>query len=440
MTCSLESSGVFDGSGSEQTKITSLQPKDSAPVSSWGRFGQDEDGLDDSLLELSEGEEDDGHFNYTEEEIQELLKDDDSLSEQSLGELQKDAGGDTEKLGSSSCASLDAPQVINVLGSLGPRAGPASVYKLPHINTPASHAPTLTKSRSRHFVPEKSPLKVTVVPPFNTTVCDDMLGPKKTEFSSKDGYSNADCLGSPSFLEEDVSKEDHGQNDGRLCTKETSCTCSVWEGPQPCKASPPQGAPGAGDPRCEESLPVVSPTLEQPHRPEVALSSRNGGHKLGDTSRFPAVQSTKRVRLDKDSEKKEGYERRLGKVIPLLQAKARSKIQIFSQTELEQKKQIYLKNVIAHLKNPLESNQGTLGELYALMDQVADVEYQMQNQRWQHPSDLTMRNYPRFRQKPLQRYSLTQWVDRNLRSHRRFEGLADQFQHKHPPVVSSPHL
>ncbi|XP_074161492.1 S100P-binding protein isoform X1 [Sminthopsis crassicaudata] len=424
MTCSLESSGGFNGSRSEQTKITSLLPKDNVPISSWGRFGLDEDGLDDSLLELSEGEEDDGHFSYTEEEIQELLKDDDSLNEQSLGGVRKDTGGDPEKLGSCSCVSFDSPQDINVLCSLGPRAGPASIHKLPHISTPASHTPT-----SRHFVPEKSLLKITVVPPFNTTVCDDVLGPKKTEFSSKDGSSNAYYS-----LKKDVRKEDHGQNNGKFCTKETSSTCSVWEGPQPHKADPSQGAPRASGPSCEESVPMASPTLEQSQRQEVVLSSGNGGHKLGDAS----VHSTKLVRLDMDSEQKEGYERRLGKVIPLLQARARSKIQTFSQTELEQKKQIYLKNVIAHLKHPLESNQGTLGEFYALMDQVANVEYHMQHQRWQHPSDLTMRNYPRFRQKPLLRYSLTQWVDRNLRSHRRFQGLADQFQR--PPVVSSPHL
>ncbi|XP_044527372.1 S100P-binding protein [Gracilinanus agilis] len=438
MTCSLDSSGGFDASGPEQTKITALLPKDSDPVSSWGRFGQDDDGLDDSLLELSEGEEDDGHFSYTEEEIQELLKDDDSLNEQSLGGLRKDAGGQTEKLGSCSGISFDSPQDINVLCSVGPRAGPASIHNLPQINIPTRHAPTPTKSPSRHFVSEKNLLKITVVPPFNTTVCD-AFGPKETESSSKDGSSNADCLGTPSSLGKDGNREGHGQNDGKICTKEISSSCSVWEGTPPPKAGPPQGSPRANASNCEESVPVASPTLE-PTRPDVALPSGNDGHKLGDTARPPAVQSssTKPVKLDKDSKKKEGYERRLGKVIPLQLAKARSKIQTFSKTELEQKKQIYLKNVIAHLKNPLESNQGALGELCALMDQVANGEYQKQNQRWQHPSDLTMRNYPRFRQKPLQRYSLTQWVDRNLRSHRRFQGLADQFQHT--PVVSSPHL
>lgn len=64
---------------------------------------------------------------------------------------------------------------------------------------------------------------------------------------------------------------------------------------------------------------------------------------------------------------------------------------------------------------------GALGELCTLMDQV----HHMQNQKWQHPSDLTRRNYARFRQKSLQRYSLTQWVDRNMRSHHRFQRLPD---------------
>lgn len=54
----------------------------------------DEDGLDDFLLELLEGEEDDGDVNYIEEEIDVLLKEDDLLYEQFFGE---DDGGYVEK-------------------------------------------------------------------------------------------------------------------------------------------------------------------------------------------------------------------------------------------------------------------------------------------------------------------------------------------------------
>ncbi|EDL76134.1 rCG62915 [Rattus norvegicus] len=66
MTCSLLPS--------EQSSGTSFLPKDNASFS-WG--SSDEDELDNSLLEFSDGEEDDGHFSFAEEEIEMLLKDDD---------------------------------------------------------------------------------------------------------------------------------------------------------------------------------------------------------------------------------------------------------------------------------------------------------------------------------------------------------------------------
>ena len=65
---------------SEQSSGTSLLPKDNAPFS-WDSL--DEDGLDDSLLELSDGK-DDGHFSFMEEEIQEILKEDDLSNEHSF--------------------------------------------------------------------------------------------------------------------------------------------------------------------------------------------------------------------------------------------------------------------------------------------------------------------------------------------------------------------
>lgn len=50
----------------------------------WGFL--DEDGLDDFLLELFDGEEDDGYFSFTEEEIQEFLKNDDVFDDDLLDE------------------------------------------------------------------------------------------------------------------------------------------------------------------------------------------------------------------------------------------------------------------------------------------------------------------------------------------------------------------
>ncbi|XP_034358159.1 S100P-binding protein isoform X6 [Arvicanthis niloticus] len=316
MTCSLLPS--------EQSSGTSFLPKDSASFS-WG--SSDEDELNDSLLEFSDGEEDDGHFSFTEEEIERLLKDDD--------------GGHNEYRSRKSQILPDTPQE-NSLYSLGSSAETPGFLKLPQL------------------------------------ICDPVLDKDKID-SSKETEK-------PASLREQTREDDLHPNENKRCTE-------------------PEG---------------ISNHSEVPNR------KNSGSHKSGCEVRIPVVSSSSnRHAFDKDSGEAKG-ERRLGKVIPVLQTRTR----MFSQSDLEKQKDIYLSKVIAHIEDPGDSNQGTLGELDALMDQV-----HMQNPDWQHPSDLTTRNYARFRQRPLQRYSLSQWVDRNKRSHHRFQRLPD---FSYSPYVS-PH-
>lgn len=351
MTCSLLPS--------EQSSGASFLPKSNASFP-WGSL--DEDELDDSLLEFSDGEEDDGHFSFTEEEIEMLLKDDD--------------GGHNEYRPRKSQILPDIPQE-NSLYSLGPAAETPGFLKLPQLSTSVGHGPTPSKSLNRHFVLEKNLIKVTVVAPFNPTVCDPVLDKDKID-SSKETEN-------PASLREQTREDDPQPNESKRCTE-------------------PEG---------------ISNHSEVPNR------KNSGSHKSGCEVRIPVVSSSSnRHAFDKDSGEAKG-ERRLGKVIPVLQTRTR----MFSQSELEKQKDIYLSKVIAHIEDPGDSNQGTLGELDALMDQV-----HMQHPDWQHPSDLTTRNYARFRQRPLQRYSLSQWVDRNKRSHHRFQRLPD---FSYSPYVSS---
>ncbi|XP_029395500.1 S100P-binding protein isoform X2 [Mus pahari] len=351
MTCSLLPS--------EQSSGTSFLPKDNASFS-WG--SSDEDELDDSLLEFSDGEEDDGHFSFTEEEIEMLLKDDD--------------GGHNEYRPRKSQILPDTPQE-NSLYSLGPAAETPGFLKLPQLSTSVGHGPTPSQSLNRHFVLEKNLIKVTVVAPFNPTVCDPVLDKDKID-SSKEPEN-------PASLREQTRKDDLHPNESKRCTE-------------------PEGIP---------------------NHSEIPNRKSSGSHKSGGEVRIPVVSSSSnRHAFDKDSGEAKG-ERRLGKVIPVLQTRTR----MFSQSDLEKQKDIYLSKVIAHIEDPGDSNQGTLGELDALMDQV-----HMQHPDWQHPSDLTTRNYARFRQRPLQRYSLSQWVDRNKRSHHRFQRLPD---FSYSPYVSS---
>lgn len=367
MTCSLLPS--------EQSSGASFLPKSNASFP-WGSL--DEDELDDSLLEFSDGEEDDGHFSFTEEEIEMLLKDDD--------------GGHNEYRPRKSQILPDIPQE-NSLYSLGPAAETPGFLKLPQLSTSVGHGPTPSKSLNRHFVLEKNLIKVTVVAPFNPTVCDPVLDKDKID-SSKETEN-------PASLREQTREDDPQPNESKRCTEP--------EGISNHSEVPNRKNSGSHKSGCEVRIPVVS-------------SSSNRLWKT--TTTITTTTTTNQHAFDKDSGEAKG-ERRLGKVIPVLQTRTR----MFSQSELEKQKDIYLSKVIAHIEDPGDSNQGTLGELDALMDQV-----HMQHPDWQHPSDLTTRNYARFRQRPLQRYSLSQWVDRNKRSHHRFQRLPD---FSYSPYVSS---
>ncbi|XP_002750629.1 S100P-binding protein isoform X1 [Callithrix jacchus] len=396
---------------SEQSSGTSLLAKDNVPFS-WGSL--DEDGLDDSLLELSEGEEDDGDLNYTEEEIDALLKEDDPSDEQSSGE---EDVGHVEKGERGSQILLDTLQEKNSSYSLGPVAEIPDLFELPQLCTSSGHGPAPTKPLNRRSVLEKNLIKVTVAP-FNPTVCDALLD--KDEIDSSKDTEKLSSIG------EEMREDGLTPNESKLCTESEgiSPSNSAWDGPQLSSNNNFQQAVSDKNMADSKNLTSVFSRLsDHSETRNMESSCRNGGsHKPSCEMRSPVVSSSsnKQNVLDKDSGKMKGHERRLGKVIPVLQTKTRTNVPTFSQSNLEQQKEIYLRSVIAHIEDPEDSNQGISGELYALMDQV----HHMQHSKWQHPSDLTTRNYAR-RQKHLQRYSLTQWVDRNMRSHHRFQRLPD---------------
>ncbi|XP_006886631.1 PREDICTED: S100P-binding protein [Elephantulus edwardii] len=383
---------------------------------SWGSL--DEDELDDSLLELSDGEEDDGHFSCTEEEIQELLKDDDLPNEPfSRGDrLLKDNIGHVEKVEKEGQNLLHAPQEKNSLYSLEPIAETSGLFKLPQPDTSVSHGPNPTKPLNRSFALEKNVIKITVVAPFDPTVCDPVLDNDKID-SPRDNKK-------PSSLGEELREDGFSSDENMICTESERINPanSAWDGPtfsSPSNNNFEETASARNTSDSKETTPLFSQVLDHSENPNAESSWTNGGlHKSNSEMKFPVVSSKEDV-PNKDSGKIEVQERRLGKVIPFLQNKSRTNVPTFSQSELEQQKQIYLRNVIAHIEDPVESNQGALGELYALMDQVHHVQ-----NSWQHPSDLTRRNYARFRHTSLRpRYSLTQWVDRNMGSHHRFQHL-----------------
>lgn len=263
MTCSLLPS--------EQSSGTSFLPKDNASFS-WG--SSDEDELDDSLLEFSDGEEDDGHFSFTEEEIEMLLKDDD--------------GG--HEYGERKCQILPGTRRENSLYSLGPAAETPGFFKLPQLSTSVGHGPTPSKSLNRHFVLEKNLIKVTVVAPFNPTVCDPVLAKDKVD-SSKDTEN-------PASLGERIGEDDLHPNESKHCTEPegVSPDNSARDGPllsSPSNNNIEQTASDKNVPESKKPTPVFSQISNHSEVPNRGSSWKNSGsHKSGCEVRIPVVSSS----------------------------------------------------------------------------------------------------------------------------------------------------
>ncbi|OWK13002.1 S100PBP, partial [Cervus elaphus hippelaphus] len=286
---------------SEQSSGTSLLPKDNAPFS-WSSL--DEDELDDSLLELSDGE-DDGHFSFTEQQIQELLKDDDLSNEHFPwgGGLPNDDSRNVEKGEKGSQIPLDTPQEKDSPYNMGPEAETPDTFKLPQLTTSVGHGPTPTKPLNRRFALEKNLIKVTVAP-FDPTVCDVVLDKDKTYVSKV----TSSVTEKPSSLGEEMREDDLSQNESTLCTESEGISPknSAYDGP-----------------------PLPSSNNNFPH----TVSDKNISNSKKPTPVFSQI-------LDHSETSNTG-----------------TNVPTFSPSDLEKQKQSYLRNVIAHIEDPVDSNQ-----------------------------------------------------------------------------------
>ncbi|XP_004648908.2 S100P-binding protein, partial [Octodon degus] len=267
---------------SEQSAGASFLPKNNAPFS-WSSL--DEDELDDSLLEFSDGEEDDGHFSLTEEEIEELLKDDSSSNEEEIEEFLKndEPSNEHENGEKRSEILLETPQEKKSLYSLRPAAKTPGLFKLPQLNTSAGHEPVPAKPLNRHLVLEKNHIKVTVVAPFDPTVCDTVLDKSKTD-SSKDTEKP---LGEE-MTEDDLSLNESTESEG------ISTNISTWDGTSsPLDSNFQQTISDKNTLDSKKPIPLTSQISYSKTPSSTGSSWKNSGsHKLSCEMRSPVVSSS----------------------------------------------------------------------------------------------------------------------------------------------------
>ncbi|KAG7334435.1 hypothetical protein KOW79_002842 [Hemibagrus wyckioides] len=102
---------------------------------------------------------------------------------------------------------------------------------------------------------------------------------------------------------------------------------------------------------------------------------------------------------------------------------------LYREQDWEKEKKAYVDSVTRHIADNVED--GAMTELLHLMNTVANQGGVSDGRKWQHPSDLTRRNY-RLR-KSSRLLSLDEWQNLNYRNHRRFAKVPQTF--KRSPVL-----
>ncbi|ETE68160.1 hypothetical protein L345_06055 [Ophiophagus hannah] len=106
---------------------------------------------------------------------------------------------------------------------------------------------------------------------------------------------------------------------------------------------------------------------------------------------------------------------------------AKPKQILIQEADLESRKARYVNAVLNHASS-VPSLIGPVHELHTLVDTVTS------ESSYNHPTDLTVRNYTKRSHSKTQRFSLSQWVEHSRRNFGRFDGIPDHFERS--PILS----
>ncbi|KAM6235377.1 S100P-binding protein isoform 2-T4 [Spheniscus humboldti] len=393
---------------------------------------------DDSLLELSDSEEGNSPFNYTEEEIQEILADDCVESERYLtrkSTLSQNVNGGSKKDESSSCTGASViSEDANVASEIAEEPNVPLSRECSSVSSDNGCYPSrlnesasldenhLQSAQVTRMLFDLDIQELLSLSPIDADYVDQPLEDnclEEAEREASEGLIN-DCLeydktASSCVLEESseglVSNGQQSLGVDRLgktpfASRDVSNFCS-----DRVERSVPSSDLACGQRTADESsAPVLmvwdisasgSRNQELSKETESCFSRKldspedDGGQESSEVE-----QPSNSVKLSDTAVGQIGQEettsgKKPGKVIPVPQEEERlNQRTCISEVELEQKKHLYPECA----------------------------------RSYEEKSSSYTRNYPRSTKKPTQKYSLTQWVSKNLAKHQHFQSSPDHFQ------------
>ncbi|PKU32484.1 hypothetical protein llap_17210 [Limosa lapponica baueri] len=403
--CVLRSSNFLDDTGHDDLVASSSASKyDDVAISLDTTRCFDDSEPDDSLLELSDNEVGNSPFNYTEEEIQEILADDCVESEWYLmrkSTLSQNVNGESEKDESSSCTgasviSEDASVASEITETpneppsrecSSPGSEPCPSLSNESVSLDEHHLQSAQVTRMLFDLDIQELLSLSPIDAddVDQPLEDDSLEEAKREASEE---IQSDCLefdktASSCVLEESLEElmSNGRQSLGVGCLGETpSASRDVSD--------------SCGD-RLERSMPSSDPVCGQSPAEERSAPG---------LPRCPTPSSGSRNReLSKAT--KRYFSRKLN----------------FLEDEGEQES-----SAAEQPSNSIKLSDIAVGQI--------GQEETTSGKKPVPQEEEEERNYSRSNKKPAQKYSLTRWVSKNLAKHHHFQSIPDHFQRR--PVTA----
>ncbi|XP_049453081.1 S100P-binding protein-like isoform X9 [Epinephelus fuscoguttatus] len=134
------------------------------------------------------------------------------------------------------------------------------------------------------------------------------------------------------------------------------------------------------------------------------------------------VQTAKPTKLSPD-------ENRAATSAKTVSASSQRPVLFDSEKDWDREKQLYVHAVNRHLKEHQRAGEDVMTELQNLMNHVAD-QTPGTGRRWQHPSDITRRNYVRRFGNQIPKVTLQEWQAKNC-ANKRFAKVPKIFERSH---------
>ncbi|XP_035808318.2 uncharacterized protein LOC111574638 [Amphiprion ocellaris] len=158
------------------------------------------------------------------------------------------------------------------------------------------------------------------------------------------------------------------------------------------------------DTACDSSSSTTLPLQMQVKSKVVIPTSSNK-----PVAPLPPGQNTKLTKSNPDKDRTAKHVKKNQRTVTLKRG-----------VDWEYRKNQYVHSVTQHMTKSPGANHGVMSELLNLMSHVAKQTAGSNGTRWQHPSDLTRRNYQESFGNATPRMTLRDWLARNSPTHKRF--------------------